>query len=382
MDTPKRILLVQLYSNGDCLYATAVARQIKQDFPGCHLTWNIAGFCKNIIAQNPFVDEVLVTEEIPKNDIIAFRKLKKKVFREKKEGKWAEVFVTHTMDDNQALYNGTIRGMIFGAYPNPITVPVQPVLVLLEEEKQKVKLFAAKNELSRFRNIILWEYAPQSGQSVLTFDFVMQVAKRIIQLPDTCVILSSANTFSSSGNIIDASSLSVRENAALTYYCTLLIGCSSGITWLSTSSAAKQLPMLQLLDPQAYFRNAPSIDFERYGISTNELIELTAFDEDKICTVVKAITEEGIIRVKEKYNEALPEQFNTTRKVVYNLLCYLQLKAIARHYHITTAIYGRNSLFIKEFILAFIKFPFKLLANKWRKRVSRKDAKAQNKFQI
>ena len=29
-----KILLVQLYSNGDCLYATTVAQQIKKDFPG------------------------------------------------------------------------------------------------------------------------------------------------------------------------------------------------------------------------------------------------------------------------------------------------------------------------------------------------------------
>ena len=299
MDNPKRILLVQLYSNGDCLYATAVARQIKQDFPGCHLTWLIATFCNDIITGNPFVDEVLVTNEVAKNDIIAFRKLKKKVFEEKKEGKWDEVFVTHNMDDNQALYDGTIRGMIFGAYPNPVTVPVQPVLILSDEEKQRVKQFAEKNQIHQFRNVILWEFAPQSGQSVLNFDFVIKGAERITQIPGTCVILSSANSFSSSAKIIDASSLSVRENAALTHYSSLLIGCSSGITWLSTSSAAKQLPMLQLLDPQAYFRNAPSVDFSRYGIPTNELIELVQFDEEKIFQVVKAIIEDGIKVAKE-----------------------------------------------------------------------------------
>lgn len=368
MDNPRRILLVQLYSNGDCLYATAVARQIKQDFPGCHLTWNIAGSCKNIISQNPYVDEVLVTDEVPKNDIIAFRKLKKKVFREKEEGKWDEVFVTHNMDDNQALYDGTIRGMIFRAYPKPITVPVQPVLVLSEEETHRVKLFTETNKVQQFKNVILWEFAPQSGQSVLSFDFVRKVAERIIQLPGTCVILSSANSFSSTEKIIDASILSVRENAELTHYCSLLIGCSSGITWLSTSSAAKQLPMLQLLDPQAYFRNAPSVDFNRYGISTNELIELIQFDEEKIVQAVKTIVEEGIITAKEKFNEPLPLQFNATKKVVYNLLCYWQFKAIAKHYRITTSIYGRHPLFIKQFILAFLTFPFKLIANKWRKR--------------
>jgi|CXWL01.1.fsa_nt_gi hypothetical protein len=368
MDNPKRILLVQLYSNGDCLYATAVARQIKQDFPGCHLTWTIAGFCKNIISQNPYVDEVLVTDEVSKNDIIAFRKLKKKVFREKEEGKWDEVFVTHNMDDNQALYDGTIRGMIFRAYPKPITVSVQPVLILTEVEKQNVKLFADKHKLQQFKNIILWEFAPQSGQSVLSFDFVMKAAKKIVQFPGTCVILSSANSFSNTEKIIDASSLTVRENAELTHYSSLLIGCSSGITWLSTSSAAKQLPMLQLLDPQAYFRNAPSVDFSRYGISTKELIELIQFDEEKILQVVQAISEDGIIAAKEKFNEPLPVQFNTTRKVIYNLLCYLQFKAIVRYYRITTSIYGRHPLFIKQFFLAFLTFPFKLISNKWRKR--------------
>jgi hypothetical protein len=368
MDNPGRILLVQLYSNGDCLYATTVARQIKQDFPGCHLTWMIAKFCKDILAGNPYIDEVLVTDAVPKNDIIAFRKLKKQVSREKEEGKWDEVFVTHNMDDNQALYDGTIRGMIFRAYPKPITVPVQPALVLTEAEKQNVKLFAERNQLQQFRNILLWEYAPQSGQSVLSFDFVMKVAERIIQLPQTCVILSSANSFISTEKIIDASSLRVRENAELTHYCSLLIGCSSGITWLSTSTAAKQLPMLQLLDPQAYFRNAPSMDFTRYGISSEELIELINFDEEKIVLAVKSILEEGIIAAKQKFNEPLPMQFNTTRKVVYNLLCYLQFKAIAKHYRITTSIYGRHPLFIKEFILGFLTFPFKLVANKWRKR--------------
>jgi hypothetical protein len=368
METRKKILLIQLFSNGDCLYATAVARQLKKDFPDCHLTWAIAGFCQKIIALNPYIDEVLVTDEVPKNDVVAFRKFKKKAYQEKKLGKWDEVLVTHNMDDNQALYDGTIRGMIFRTYPTPITVPVQPVLVLSAEEKQRVSDFATSNKLDEFKQVILWEYAPQSGQSLLSFELVKKAAERITLLPDTCIILSSANSFASSRSIIDASSLSVRENAALTHYCTLLIGCSSGITWLSTSSAAKQLPMLQLLDPQAYFRNAPSIDFKRYGIAADELIELISFDEEKIVQSVAIILKEGIAAAKGKLNEDLPIQFNTTRKVVYNMLCYLQFKAIARHYRITTSIYGTHPLFIKQFVLAFLGFPFKLIANKWRKR--------------
>ena len=368
MTNHRKILLVQLYSNGDCLYATAVARQIKNDYPGCHLTWLIAGFCQHIIDLNPFVDQVLVTNDVPKNDVIAFRKLKRRVFKEKKEGIWDEVFVTHNMDDNQALYDGTIRGMVFRAYPNPISVPIQPILVLSDEEKNKVRSFAEKNKLAQFRHVILWEYAPQSGQSVLSFDFVLRVADSLTQHPDVCVILSSANTFTGSDRILDGSILSVRDNAELTHYCTLLIGCSSGITWLSTSSGARQLPMLQLLDPQAYFRNAPSEDFSRYGIATGELIELINFNEEKVVEVVNSILDKGVPFTKEKYNEPLPVQFKTTRKVVYNMLCYLQFGAIVKHYQITKNIYGRHPEFIKHFCLAIITFPFKFIGNKWRKR--------------
>ncbi|MEQ1577992.1 MAG: hypothetical protein ABL894_10090, partial [Hyphomicrobium sp.] len=53
-----RILLGQLGSNGDCLYATTIARQIKKDFPGCHLTWAISSLCTRVLDNNPDVDEV------------------------------------------------------------------------------------------------------------------------------------------------------------------------------------------------------------------------------------------------------------------------------------------------------------------------------------
>lgn len=366
----KKILLVQLFSNGDCLFATTIARQIKNDFPGCVLTWAIAGFCKNILDENPYVDYVLVIDEVKKNDVNAFRRYKRKLYKEKEAGIWDEVFITHNMDNNQALYDGTIRGMIFRAYPKPVTVPVQPVLVINEIEKQRVADFAVKYKLPSFSNVILWEYAPQSGQSVLTKEFVMQVANKIVATPGTCIILSSANTFQSTTNIIDASVLSVRENAALTHYCDLLIGCSSGITWLSTSSAAKQLPMIQLLNPYTAFLNAPSVDFERYGLPTEQLIEITTINEENLLGCLELVRNEGFGVAKKKFNQALPLQFNTTRKIVYNMLCYLQFGAIARHYHIITSLYGKQPAFLKQFWLAIIGFPFKLIGNFFRKRIT------------
>lgn len=349
------------------MFATTVARQIKQDFPGARLSWMIATFCKDIIRENPHVDEVIVTDAVAKNDIVAFRKLKKTLLKEKKAGVWDEVFITHNMDANLALYDGTVRGMIFRAYPFPITVPIQPVLQLNSEEMDHVREYAHNHKLRQFRNVILWEFAPQSGQTFLGFELVNRVAERITQRADTCIILSSARAFTSSNQVLDGSKLSVRENAGLTHYCNLLVGCSSGITWLSTSSAAKELPMLQLLDPGAFFLNAPSVDFKRYDLPVNELVELMDFNEEKLEIVINHILDNGIVSAREKYNQELPMQFKTTRKIVYNLLCYLQFGAIKKHYLVTTSVYGKQPLFIRQFLLGIFSFPFKLIANKFRK---------------
>lgn len=370
MNNLQNILLVQLFSNGDCLYATAVARQIKKDYPGCRLTWAIAPFCKDIIKNNPYIDDVLVTDEVPKSNAAAFRRYKKKVLAEKKAGKWDEVFITTNMDTNLALYDGTIRGMILRAYRKPVTVPVQVVLSLTEEEKQRTKDFAEKNRLSSFKHVILWEYAPQSGQSELNFDMVMSVAKQITASGSVCIILSSANKFESSSSIIDASVLTVRENAALTHYCTLLVGCSSGITWLTTGTDAKFLPMLQLLNPGAAFINKPSEDFKRFSIEHNGLIETGKISAPLIYDYIRTIIDTGF-ESAQHYHEELSPQFNTSKKIIYNLLVYREFGAIAEHYRIMRSVYGTSFKLISVFAGAFAVFPFKLAANLVKKRVFR-----------
>jgi hypothetical protein len=231
--------------------------------------------------------------------------------------------------------------------------------------------FAAKHHLHNFRRVILWEYAPQSGQVLLQADWVKKLAQKITSSADTCVILSSANRFESSGKIIDASTLSVRENAALTHYCNLLIGCSSGITWLSTSSAAKQLPMIQLLSSGAYFSNTPSVDFSRFGIDATELIETQKIDDTWLMDCISTIDREGFTSAKAKYNEVIPVQYNTSRKIVYNLLCYIEFGTVYKHFKIMTQQYGYQSALLKQFVLAFLEFPFKLISNFWKKKMAK-----------
>ncbi len=355
-----RILLVQLFSNGDCLYATAVARQIKQDYKHCHLTWAVSASCEALLQNNPFVDELLVVSSVSKNDERSFRRFLKEVQADKS---WNKVVVTHIMAANQANYDGCIRSTIMRGYRYPLSVDISPVLHLNDEERERIKQFCTDKRTSLYKNVILFEFAPQSGQAVISLEDALQIAERLIAIPQTAVILSSAHKITHPDPaVIDGSELSLRETAGLTHYCTLLLGCSSGITWISTSSAARRLPMIQILDPEVKWANPVSRDFKRFGIDDTFLIELLEFQKEKVIECIRlALTDFSASKVQ--YHQTFPINFRTTRSIVYNLLCYREFKAISRHIRINREVFGYRRTFYKEVLVGFLIFPFRLVRN-------------------
>lgn len=365
----KNILLVHLFSNGDCLYATAIARQIKKDYPDCTLTWAISESCKAIIDNNPYVDEISVLNNIPKNDLKAFRKVKKEVLYEKTIGKWQEVFITQNMDENQAYYDGCIRSGILRAYPHSITEGLSPVLRLTDAEKKRINAFAEEKELKKNQFNILFEFAPQSGQLPISKEFAIKLAEDLVKTEGVAIILSSASKINhTNSKIIDGSCLTLRETAGLTFFCTLLIGCSSGITWASTSDGAKMLPMIQLVDPNAPWINPVSRDFERNDIPTNKIIDIITFDADYIKNCI-FFSLKNFEEARVRYNQNIPLQFLTSRRIVYNLLTQLQFNYILKHISINVSVYGHDFRFYNQVFLALVTFPFKLLRNTWKKKV-------------
>ncbi|AXY73999.1 hypothetical protein D3H65_08385 [Paraflavitalea soli] len=365
----QKILLVHLYSNGDCLYATALARQIKHDFPGCHLTWAVASFCRKTIANNPYVDEIMEIKTVAKDDIKAYLRFRKEIAQRKSAGEWDQVFISQILAGNEANYDGCIRSAIFRSYDRPVTVPVTPSLRLYPEEMEKVKQFAAEQQLSTYKQVILFEFAPQSGQSKITRELAMEIAEELVAQPGVAVILSSAFKINHANPaIIDGSELSFRETAGCTHYCTLLLGCSSGITWMSTSDAAKRLPMVQILNPWTRWVNPISRDFERFGISTEGLIELVDFDKEKVVACVQEAMD-NFHTAKSRYHQAIPLHFRTSRNIVYNLLCYLNFPAILQHVKINRQVYGNNLSFFYEVAMGFIVFPFWLIGNTFKKKI-------------
>jgi hypothetical protein len=322
LERPKRILLGQLNSNGDCLYATTIAKQIKKDFPGCHLTWAIGSMCRSIIDGNPDVDEVWV---IPLANIAevgdVWRSFVLEAADRKKNGDFDEVFFTQ-ITGNKHQYDGTIRSSIFRGYPHQISVSVSPVLRLSALEVENVRRFAESNRLSEKKNVILFETSPQSGQSFLTLDFAKEVANMVVHaIADSCVILSSNMPFvSDSESIIDGSTLSLRENAELSKYCNLLVGGSSGISWCCTSDWAKPLPMIQLLKTDAIWFNSVVNDHEQWGLPTDTIIEMKECPADKVFQCISTVLLEGFDKARSRYHERMKNPLGYYQPILNDLL--------------------------------------------------------------
>jgi len=274
----KKILLALLNSNGDCLYGTVVARQIKEvDFPGCHLTWAVNAKCKQTLLHNPHIDEIW---EIPTEKILTttseWRRFVKQAEQRKSQGDFDSIFYIQIIDNNLINLNGEVRQSIFKNYPFRITVSNQPVLQLSETEISNAQQFAQQHRLKDFKHVILLECGPESFTSALNIDSCLNLAKKITaSRKDIAFILSSNKTISETNNqIIDGSSLSFRENAAITHYCDLFIGCSSGISWLCTSTAAKSLPKIIIINDKMLLNTSMSDDHEKAGLSSEHIIEI------------------------------------------------------------------------------------------------------------
>ncbi|MGB4938040.1 MAG: hypothetical protein WBO30_13570 [Ferruginibacter sp.] len=293
----KKFLIVQLACYGDCLFATSIARQIKQDHPDSHITWAVASRYRNILDLNPDIDKIWEVD-IPGNDFYkaGWDNFEATARAKKAAGEFDEIIFSQIDPLNWDTYKGTIRGTILSAYGKPISVSRDPVVVLSEKEIAHVAAFAQKNKLPDFDQVVLFECAPGSGQSKLTPAFALSLAQKFTAKNSrVCFILSTPDKLAvENAQIIDASELSFRENAALTHYCSLLIGCSSGITWLSTSTAAKKLPMIQLLQQKGAIFAGVHFDFEVNGIDNPPVLEMVEYDEANVLQVLTDVFGQGM----------------------------------------------------------------------------------------
>jgi hypothetical protein len=152
-----RILLGQLGSNGDCLYATTIARQIKHDFPGCHLTWAISSLCRRVILNNPDVDEVWELPVDHWGDMDRqWRAFEAEGWKRVANGDFDRAFMTQICPNYFHNYDGTIRPSQFRNYPRPITVPVETVIEVTLEERERVEEWVWTHNVDAYAKVVLF----------------------------------------------------------------------------------------------------------------------------------------------------------------------------------------------------------------------------------
>jgi len=275
-----RILLIQLASNGDCLFVTAIARQIKEiDHPGCHLSWLIGSKYAPVLSGNKYVDEII---QIPLTEVTDIENQRNKIDEHIKniDRKFDRIFITDFVPANKKNVFGPIRSILFRNYPHRIKGNPQPVICLTDTEKNNVELFCKKNEITDNTINILFECEPLSQQSPMNFERSRLLAEYISgQNPNIKFILSSNRVFKSTNSkIIDGSVITWRENAELANHCQLLIGCSSGISWLCTSSWTKPIKTIQVINSDwadGLCSASMKVDFKFFNIDDSNVIELS-----------------------------------------------------------------------------------------------------------
>ena len=270
--------------------------------------------CRPIIEGNPFVDEIWevpVAGHGPIEMAPAWERFRSEARLRNERGDFDQLFLTQIFPDNFGNYDGTVRASIFRGYPRPISVPVTPVIRLSDADVRRVQAFAHEHALARYGHVILFEFGSHSGQSFLTPEFAHAVAEAIVARRDDAAVILSSHTpaYAHHPQIIDGSTLPFHVNAELSKHCHLLIGCSSGISWLCTSDWAKHLPTIQLLSRHTSVFASMVHDHEHFGLPTDSIIEMTDCPTQKVVECVIAAIELGFPSARARFHETIPLRF-------------------------------------------------------------------------
>ncbi len=341
-NNPPKILLGMLVANGDCLLATVLARQIKHDYPGCHLTWAISDLCSSVITNNPFVDDVWIVPLINKKagEQEGWFSFQAAALQRKAAGEFDEVFFTQIYPTNVHGFDGTTRGTIYASYPHPVTVDARPVLRLTADEKLKVEQYAVANRLADHKTVMLFECSSFSGQSFVTSAWALDICTALLENhKDLLIILSThENIPSHHPRLLVANTLGLRENAALTHYCNLVVGCSSGITWMAVSDAAKRLPMVQFLKRGKGFTFASvAYDHQYWGLDATQILETTDPDKAHAIQLLEEVLQKGVAACKPQYHQNLKPRLISLLK--YSFMFFRRAQ------------FGRSLGIVKRFVL-------------------------------
>jgi 6-pyruvoyl-tetrahydropterin synthase len=301
------------------LYATVLARQLRNDYPNAHITWAISSQCAGLLLNNPDINEVW---EIPIQDrsqnALMWEIFEREAVRRYMRRDFDQVFLSQIAPNNFQNYDGTVRPSILRSYGAPITVPIENVIRLTADEIDHVERYVKDQALDRFDHRILFECTSHSGQSFVTPELAQEVASCLYKiLPNSTVILSTHLPVQmQDARSCYAGSLSLRETAHLTRYCTLFVGCGSGGTVAASSTASTCLPMVELLNKSTSMFASFAHDFEYFGITNRKIVEMTRYSPHTIAECIAVACTEGIDSAAKRFHRRIPITFDLYFKFI------------------------------------------------------------------
>lgn len=307
------ILLGQLGAKGDCLYATILARQLRHDYPDAKITWAIFEGNADLLANNPDIDEIW---PVPLSDrsqtSLIWKVFEHEAIRRVIGKEFDRIVFSQINPNNFQNYDGTIRTSMLRAYGAPITVPIENVITLDDDEIDRVERFARDAELSQFEHRILFECTAQSGQSFINTDIAQNIAAELYKiLPSATVIFTTHLPMTlRDPRSRYAGTLSLRETAHLTQHCTLFVGAGSGGTVAASSTSSRPLPMIQLLKKSTSVYASFACDFEYFGITDWPVIEMTDEDPVRIARCIASVCSDGVSVASAEFNRRVAVTFD------------------------------------------------------------------------
>jgi len=315
----ERILLGQLGAKGDSLYATILAHQLRHDYPDAEITWAIFDQNADLLENNPHIDAVWKVPLGDRAQTAAMWDVFEREAVQRLIRKEFDRFVFSQINPNNFQnYDGTIRPSMLRAYGAPITVPIENVICLTEQEIARVEDFVKAEGLDQFEHRILFECTAQSGQSFVNTDLAQEIAAQLYEkLPSACVIFTTHLPMALKDKRSRyAGTLSLRETAHLTRHCTLFVGSGSGGTVAASSTASSALPMIQLLKKSTSVYASFAHDFEYFGIKDRTILEMTDENPARIADCFAAVCRQGIDAAFDDFDSRIPVKFDHYKKSI------------------------------------------------------------------
>jgi hypothetical protein len=245
--------------------------------------------------------------------------------------------------NNFQNYDGTVRSSLFRSYGHMLTVPFENVIVLGDDEVERVEEFAQRNSLTGGGHRVLFECSARSGQSFMTPAKAQEVAAALYELvSDARVVLSTHLPVElRDARSVYAGALSLREIAHLTHHVDLFVGAGSGGTVAASSTASRVVPMVQLLSESTSVYASFAHDFSYFGQDHRPVIESTNEDPATIARAVAAVLRDGVSAAIAEFQAPLPIRFDHYfNQIGSHLLASYRFFDAARSLLVTAERYG------------------------------------------